>query len=110
MNDGYPPPAINWTAAGEARRREITRIQNRARGVLRGLRPVVFERDGYACQHCGLLAAPQRFDETHQLVGVGLVVDHVIPLARGGETSLENLRALCWTCNSAKAVRDRAPV
>lgn len=44
-------------------------------------------KDGY-CKACG---------ET-----VGLVVDHKIPISRGGSCELENLQSLCRNCNSKK--------
>ena len=31
-----------------------------------------------------------------------LTVDHIIPVARGGQTARSNLQVLCSTCNSAK--------
>lgn len=52
------------------------------------LRRAVFERDGGACVECD-----SRFD---------LQYDHIIPVALGGATSLQNLRLLCKACNLAK--------
>ncbi len=51
----------------------------------------VFERDAYRCQHCG------GWDK--------LSVDHIIPESKGGPTVLENLQALCRSCNSKKGAR-----
>lgn len=48
-------------------------------------------RDGVGCSHCGTLEH--------------LTVDHIIPLARGGENELANMQILCKSCNSRK--RDR---
>lgn len=36
---------------------------------------------------------------------VSLTADHVIPLYRGGNNSIENIQPLCGRCNSAKGVR-----
>src|SRR5262245_160040 len=33
-------------------------------------------------------------------------VDHILPLARGGDNSKENLQALCKSCHSAKTARE----
>ena len=49
----------------------------------------VMDRDGRACVWCG---SADR-----------LCIDHVVPLARGGSNDAENLRVLCWDCNTAKA-------
>jgi 5-methylcytosine-specific restriction endonuclease McrA len=34
-----------------------------------------------------------------------LTVDHVVPIARGGTPTPENLQVLCRSCNSAKGAR-----
>ena len=49
----------------------------------------VFKRDLYTCQIC-------------RQAGVALVLDHVIPVCRGGSNSMENLQALCVDCNQGK--------
>lgn len=48
----------------------------------------VFERDGNQCLKCG--------------AEEGLSLDHIKPLAKGGDNSTENLQTLCTSCNSAK--------
>ncbi|MGD0811898.1 MAG: HNH endonuclease signature motif containing protein, partial [Acidimicrobiales bacterium] len=37
----------------------------------------------------------------------GLEYDHINPVANNGETSLSNVRALCWQDHKAKTERDR---
>src|SRR5918999_546858 len=56
--------------------------------IPRAVRLAVFERDGGRCVECG-----SRFE---------IQYDHVIPLALGGATTLENLQILCAPCNRAK--------
>jgi hypothetical protein len=53
------------------------------------LRRAVFERDGGRCVECG-----STFD---------LQYDHVLPVALGGATTLENLQLLCADCNLRKS-------
>lgn len=55
------------------------------------LRDAVLERDGNRCQACG--------------VSEPLVIDHVVPVAKGGKTAYENLQALCPWCNGSKGTR-----
>lgn len=55
------------------------------------LRKAVFERDGYTCRHCGATT--------------NLAADHIVPEARGGKATMENLQTLCRSCNSRKSDR-----
>ncbi len=55
------------------------------------VRKYVFQRDKYQCQSCG-----KANDETN------LTIDHIIPLARGGQNDISNLQTLCFTCNLQK--------
>ena len=55
------------------------------------VRKYVFQRDKYQCQSCG-----KKNDETD------LTIDHIIPLARGGQNDISNLQTLCFTCNLQK--------
>ncbi len=52
------------------------------------LRRAVFERDGGSCVECG-----GTFD---------LQYDHILPVAHGGATTLQNLQLLCAECNRGK--------
>jgi 5-methylcytosine-specific restriction endonuclease McrA len=53
------------------------------------LRRAVFERDGGHCLECASF-----FD---------LQYDHILPVARGGATTLQNLQLLCAECNRGKS-------
>lgn len=70
------------------------RQQPRHRAVSLKLRTAVLKRDGHRCVKCG--ADPSR-DRA-----VRLEVDHIVPVARGGASTLENLQTLCWSCNQGK--------
>jgi 5-methylcytosine-specific restriction endonuclease McrA len=54
----------------------------------------ILRRDGYKCTYCGRSDIP-------------LTVDHVVPKARGGDDSWENLITACTICNNKKG--DRTP-
>ena len=51
----------------------------------------VLERDNHTCQYCGA-SAPD----------VTLEIDHIIPVASGGNNSLNNLITACKDCNRGK--------
>jgi 5-methylcytosine-specific restriction endonuclease McrA len=55
-------------------------------------RRAVFARDGYRCQYCGS-------QDRH------LTVDHIVPRAKGGGNTWENLVAACKRCNNHKGGR-----
>lgn len=54
----------------------------------------VFLRDFFTCQYCG-----------DRLPSEELTFDHVIPRARGGRTTWENVVACCAPCNVLKGCR-----
>lgn len=60
----------------------------------------VFERDGYICQLCGVKTKPDLKD-VHNHFYPNL--DHIIPLSKGGEHSVENTQCLCRVCNMIKS-------
>jgi 5-methylcytosine-specific restriction endonuclease McrA len=60
----------------------------RREGLPRDVRLAVWERDGGACVEC-----TATFE---------LQFDHVIPVALGGATTVENLQVLCGPCNRTK--------
>ena len=55
------------------------------------IRYEVFKRDGFKCQYCGR-SAPD----------VILEVDHIVPVAKGGENDILNLITSCRECNRGK--------
>jgi hypothetical protein len=76
-----PPPVIN-----EAREVDYYNVrENRVR---------IYERDSYHCQYCN-----------KQLTRFTVSLDHVHPVAEGGDNSLGNLVTACIGCNSRKNVR-----
>lgn len=63
----------------------------RRTGISKALRLRVFRFDDYTCQYCGA-----------QAPDVQLEVDHVRPLAAGGDHSRANLVTACADCNRGK--------
>ncbi len=52
----------------------------------------ILRRDNHRCQYCGATDVP-------------LTIDHIIPKARGGEDTWENLITACVRCNNKKGDR-----
>lgn len=64
------------------------------RGILTdSMRYDVLKRDGFRCVLCGMSAKD----------GAMLHVDHIIPVSKGGKTTMDNLRTLCEKCNLGKS-------
>lgn len=61
------------------------------------LRQQIKERDNYTCRQCGI----STMQEPHLL----LEIDHIVPVAAGGLTEVENLQTLCWKCNRTKGAK-----
>ena len=55
------------------------------------VRKQVFDRDGKVCKKCGAIK--------------NLSLDHIKPVSKGGENSLDNLQVLCKSCNSKKGAK-----
>lgn len=88
------------------RRLKGNRYRKRARYHGVAYEPVnpitVFERDGWRCQLCGT-RTPRRLRGTLEPSAPEL--DHIIPMAVGGEHSYRNTHCACRSCNGAKAAR-----
>jgi 5-methylcytosine-specific restriction endonuclease McrA len=68
-----------------------TKSTNARRAIPDDVKILVWSRDGGACMKCGASRELQ--------------FDHVIPLAKGGSDTADNIQLLCRTCNLAKSDR-----
>ena len=76
---------------------EKSRDYNFSSAISQRLRAQVLERNGYICQMCG--AAAGDLDERSPDRRVRLHIGHIKDRSHGGTDTLDNLRALCSTCN-----------
>lgn len=87
-------------------RRRIAKAQRKAkvRGVtVEAVDPLaVLRRDSWRCQLCGC-STPESL--RGKLVPNAPEVDHIIPLALGGEHSYRNTQCACRSCNIAKGAK-----
>jgi len=65
------------------------------KAISKKMRFEVFKRDKFTCQYCGRMAPD-----------VILEVDHIKPVAEGGETEMINLVTSCKECNRGKGKRE----
>lgn len=65
--------------------------ENKRKSIPKSVRFEVFKRDSFKCQYCGA-SAPD----------VILEVDHIVPVAEGGENDMMNLITSCRNCNRGK--------
>jgi HNH endonuclease len=75
----------------------IERLPAFARGIGKDTRALVFERNGYTCQMCGVAAGDP--DPLGGNRTVRLTIGHIIDKSKGGDDSPHNLRAVCTNCN-----------
>ena len=51
----------------------------------------IYKRDNYRCCKCGISSKYAQLE-----------IDHIIPIAKGGKSSYDNLQTLCHKCNAEK--------
>lgn len=69
--------------------------KNQRKLMTRPLREEIMRRDRYTCQICGKYMPDE----------VGLQIDHIIPVSKGGKTIPSNLQVLCDKCNRKKSAK-----
>lgn len=76
-------------------RNNMTEHEKMRAELTSSLRFKVFRRDNYNCRICGRSSTD----------GVTLHIDHIIPIAKGGTSELDNLQTLCKDCNQGKGTK-----
>lgn len=66
---------------------------------------VVFDRDGWKCQICGI-KTPKELRGSHKASAPE--IDHIVPISKGGHHTMTNVQTSCRSCNAAKS--DKAPI
>lgn len=69
-------------------------VHNTGRTPSAKLKRLIFERDNATCRQCGTNKGKEP--------NVKLVIDHIVPYSKGGETIYDNLQVLCRRCNIIK--------
>lgn len=87
----YESPSSSY--ALPATLRLVSRV-NKRHTAMRFRKKVLFNRDDWQCQYCGV-----------QLVRHEVTVDHVVPRSCGGVTSWRNCVVACLKCNLKKGSR-----
>lgn len=67
--------------------------KNQRKLMTKELRQQIIARDKYTCQMCGKYMPDE----------VGLHVDHIVSISKGGKTVPSNLQVLCSKCNGSKS-------
>lgn len=75
--------------------REVVKTAAKRKPISKRIRFEVFKRDKFTCQYCGWMAPD-----------VILEVDHIKPVANGGNNDLLNLITSCRDCNRGKGKRE----
>lgn len=79
----------NWALQKEGK---MTFIEQQRKIMTDDIRYEVLKKDNFRCCICGATAKD----------GVKLEVDHIIPVSKGGKTTIDNLQTLCERCNRGK--------
>ena len=95
IGNGNGGAVLNEVKAAYARKgfditSEANGIEGKRKPIPIKLRAEVFRRDNHLCLRCGA---------KH-----GLSIDHIVPVSKGGQNTLDNLQTLCMPCSISKGV------
>ena len=99
-----------WTKAGKRKRSHQMRLNRHNKTGESRIVPFdyVYRMWGGTCSICGIdIDLYYRHQHTHALAPT---LDHVIPIAKGGSNSIDNLRPAHRVCNGLKGADDLTPL
>ena len=70
-------------------------VETKRKSISKKIRFEVFKRDKFTCQYCGGKAP-----------SILLEIDHIKPIASGGDNGILNLVTSCFDCNRGKGKRE----
>lgn len=68
-------------------------------------RQAVWNKTGGHCYYCGLALTPDEVDTIEGRYNSWMDADHLLPKAKGGLDTLENMVPACKACNCAKGLK-----
>lgn len=68
-------------------------LSNQRKLMTKDFRHQIAIRDNFTCRQCGKYMPDE----------VGLHIDHIIPISKGGKSVMSNLQVLCSKCNGSKS-------
>ena len=90
--------AMNGDIVADAKPTKSQKTTNNPRSINYRLRFKIMQRDDFKCCICGASPALQS--------GVLLHIDHIVPVAKDGQATMNNLQTLCSKCNLGKSGLD----
>lgn len=85
-----------WRAASASRRARVAGAAVESVDHM-----AVFRRDGWVCQMCRCRVSHR----ANRGADDKATIDHILPLASGGDHSYANIQTACWKCNREKGAR-----
>lgn len=82
------------SARGLITTRESIISMAKRKSISKKIRFEIFKRDSFKCQYCG-----------NSPPNIILELDHIIPVAKGGDNEQDNLVTSCFDCNRGKSDR-----